>query len=202
MKKMDVFYNPNGIGDVLIIPIEDGDRYERQYERIGDVAKITAKEQVLGYNLFNASRYLILNETGAIKLTEELVQSIEKAFSENGITDKLDVDLSPKFVVGHVVKKEAHSNADKLSVCQVNIGNETLQIVCGAPNVDEGQKVVVAKPGAVMPGGLKIKPTELRGTPSNGMICSKKELGLPNASKEKGIYVLSDDYTAGDEFHF
>ena len=57
----------------------------------------------------------------------------------------LDVDFSPKFVVGHVFKKEKHPNADKLSVCTVDIGKETVQIVCGAPNVDAGQKVVVAK---------------------------------------------------------
>lgn len=199
---MDVFYNPNGIGDVLMIPLKEGNRYERTYERIGDVAKISANEQVAGYNLFNASSYITLNETGAITLTEELLESIEKAFSENGVEEKLDVDLSPKFVVGHVLEKEAHSNADKLSVCQVDVGSETLQIVCGAPNVDQGQKVVVAKPGAIMPSGLRIQSTQLRGTPSNGMICSQKELGLPNAPEEKGIYVLEDTYTTGEAFHF
>ena len=60
-------------------------------------------------------------------------------------------------VVGHVVEKEKHPDADKLSVCQVNIGSEISQIVCGAPNVDKGQNVIVALPGAVLPGGFKIK---------------------------------------------
>jgi len=85
-------------------------------------------------------------------------------------------------------------------VCKVDVGNEVLQIVCGAPNVDKGQKVVVAKVGATMPSGLRIKPTELRGVPSNGMICSQKELGMPNAPKEKGIYVLDDSYSVGQAF--
>jgi len=77
-----------------------------------------------------------------------------------------------------------------------------LQIVCGAPNIDEGQKVVVAKVGATMPSGMKIKASELRGVPSHGMVCSQKELGLPDAPKEKGIYVLDDTYQIGEEFPF
>lgn len=201
---MDVFYNPSGIGDVLIIPIKDGNRYELTYESFGDVTKITENGHVLGYNIFHASSYLDFDhlEAGAIKLTEQLVTDIEKAFAKNDLNERLDVDLSPKFVVGHVLEKEKHSNADKLSVCQVDVGKETLQIVCGAPNVSAGQKVVVAKPGAIMPSGLKIKPTELRGVPSNGMICSQKELGLPITQKEKGIYVLDDSFTIGEEFTF
>ncbi|RLL47798.1 DUF4479 domain-containing protein [Oceanobacillus piezotolerans] len=202
---MDVFYNPAGIGDVLIIPLADEDRYEVKHENIGDITRITSKKDgsILGYNVFHASAHLTLTETGTVKLTQELLEDIKTYFRENNITDSLDFDLSPKFVVGYVVSKEKHENADKLSVCQVDVGEETpLQIVCGAPNVDKGQKVVVAKVGATMPSGLKIKASELRGIPSNGMICSQKELGLPNAPKEKGIYVLEDTYRVGEEFKF
>src|SRR5699024_11340389 len=81
-----------------------------------------------------------------------------------------------KFVVGYAQEKQFHENADKLTVCQVDVGDETLQIVCGAPNVEQGQKVVVAKVGATMPSGMKIKQTKLRGVSSYGMICSKREL--------------------------
>lgn len=201
---MDVFYNPKGIGDVLIIPIDDGNRYEVQSEKINDITKITSTDgKILGYNIFHASKYFDLTETGTIKLTEELLSQIKSLFRKNNLDDSLDFDLSPKFVVGHVLSKEKHENADKLSVCMVDVGaSEPLQIVCGAPNVDKGQKVVVAKVGATMPSGLKIKASELRGVPSNGMICSQKELGLPNAPKEKGIYVLDDSYQVGKEFKF
>ncbi|WP_085991658.1 YtpR family tRNA-binding protein [Oceanobacillus senegalensis] len=201
---MDVFYNPNGIGDVLILPIDDGNRYEISHEKIGDVVRIVANDgKVLGYNIFQAAKYFQINETGAIKLTEDLLEKIKKLFTENGIKDSLDFDLSPKFIVGYVVDKQPHENADKLSVCKVDVGEDNpLQIVCGAPNVDKNQKVVVAKVGATMPSGMKIKPTELRGVPSNGMICSQKELGLPNAPKEKGIYVLDESYRVGEEFQF
>ncbi|KKE77678.1 DUF4479 domain-containing protein [Oceanobacillus caeni] len=201
---MDVFYNPDGIGDVLIIPIEDGDRYDIKFEKIADITRILSSAgKVIGYNIFNAKSHFQLNQTGKIKLTEELLSQIKNLFMENGIEDGLDFDLSPKFVVGYVISKEQHENADKLSVCQVDVGEaEPLQIVCGAPNIDKGQKVVVAKVGATMPSGLKIKPTELRGVASNGMICSQKELGMPNAPKEKGIYVLDDSTRVGEEFTF
>src|SRR5699024_5657063 len=96
--------------------------------------------------------------------------------------------------------KEKHPNADKLNVCQVEVGEGTLQIVCGAPNVEAGQKVVVAKVGAVMPSGMIIRDAELRGVASSGMICSAKELGLKDAPEEKGILVLEDDRIVGEAF--
>lgn len=200
---MNVFYNPEGIGDVLIIPLEDGNRYEMKQEKFGDITKITSNDgNLLGYNIFNASKHFEIASTGAIKLTEAFLAEIKRFFEKNNLNDPLDFDLSPKFVVGYVKEKVQHENADKLSVCTVDAGNEILQIVCGAPNVAAGQKVVVAKVGATMPSGLKIKPTELRGVPSNGMICSQKELGLPNAPQEKGIYVLDDSCQVGEEFNF
>lgn len=199
---MDVFYNPNGIGDVLLIPIKDGNRYEMESTNYDNVTRITSTEgELLGYNIFQASQVLDLpGGNGPIRLNEDLLKKIRELFSEKGIKDPLDFDLSPKFVVGYVTTKEPHENADKLSVCQVDVGTEKLQIVCGAPNIDADQKVVVAKVGATMPSGMKIKASELRGVPSNGMICSQKELGIPNAPKEKGIYILEDSYTVGEEF--
>lgn len=200
---MDVFYNPKGVGDVLIVPLEDGNRYEVKHDTIGDITRITDKNgKVIGYNIFQASEHFELADTGKITMTEELLGQLKKLFNKNNLADSLEFDLSPKFVVGYVKNKSPHENADKLSVCQVDVGNEMLQIVCGAPNIDADQKVVVAKVGATMPSGLKIKPTELRGVPSNGMICSQKELGLPDAPKEKGIYVLEDTYEAGEPFIF
>ena len=109
-----------------------------------------------------------------------------------------------KVVVGHVVSKEKHPEADKLNICQVDVGEAELQqIICGAPNVDAGQKVIVARPGAHLPGGIKIKKAKLRGHESNGMICSLQELGIegklvPKAYAE-GIYVLPADAEPGSD---
>lgn len=104
-------------------------------------------------------------------------------------------------VVGYVLEKKQHPDADRLSVCQVDVGTDVLQIICGAPNVAAGQKVVVALPGAILAGGFKIKKAKMRGEESNGMICSIDELGFsvhefPDAVSD-GIYVLPDDSLIG-----
>ena len=105
-------------------------------------------------------------------------------------------------VVGEVLEKEKHQNSDHLSVCQVNLGNNVSQIVCGAPNVDKGQKVIVALPGTKLPGG-EIKVSVIRGVPSNGMLCSLQELGLDSKyvpeKYANGIYVLPEDAKPGTD---
>ncbi|WNV78776.1 YtpR family tRNA-binding protein [Bacillus atrophaeus] len=201
---MNAFYNKEGVGDTLLISLQDVSREQAGLEKHGDVVKIYNKEtkETTGFNIFNASSYLTIAEKGPVALSETFVQDVNEILNRNGIEEKLTVDLSPKFVVGYIESKEKHPNADKLSICQVNTGDETVQIVCGAPNVDQGQKVVVAKVGAVMPSGLVIKAAELRGVASSGMICSAKELDLPDAPKEKGILVLEGEYEAGEPFQF
>ncbi|MFA5466937.1 MAG: phenylalanine--tRNA ligase subunit beta [Candidatus Izemoplasmatales bacterium] len=100
--------------------------------------------------------------------------------------------------VGHVLECVKHPDADKLSLCRVDIGGETLQIICGAPNVRAGQKVIVALVGSVLPGGLKIKKANIRGVESNGMICSLDELGIEHKyHSEDGIHVLPDETKVG-----
>ena len=103
-------------------------------------------------------------------------------------------------VIGDVVKAEKHPNADKLTVCVVDVGeNERLNIVCGASNVAAGQRVPVAKVGAVLGEDFKIKPVKLRGVKSEGMICSERELGISDS--HEGILVLDPSkYAIGTEF--
>ncbi|NJB69132.1 phenylalanyl-tRNA synthetase beta chain [Desulfobaculum xiamenense] len=99
-------------------------------------------------------------------------------------------------VVGHVVECERHPEADKLSVCKVDVGEgEALPIVCGAPNVAKGQKVPVAKVGAELPGGMTIKKAKLRGQVSMGMICAEDEIGLGDS--HAGIMVLDEALAVG-----
>lgn len=104
------------------------------------------------------------------------------------------------FVIGKVISVEKHPDADRLNVCRVDAGGgdsseSDRSIVCGAPNVAAGQTVVVALPGAVMPGGMKIKRAKLRGIESNGMICSERELELGEG--HEGILVLDDGPAPG-----
>ncbi len=101
-------------------------------------------------------------------------------------------------VVGETLSCEQHEEAHKLSVCQVKLKHQTVQIVCGAPNVKANQKVIVALEGATLPGGITIKPTTIRGVESNGMICSLNELGIEEKyHHETGIHVLPDEVEVG-----
>lgn len=197
--KMNLFFNPTGVGNVAFLQLEQGEG-PFEYERHGDVVAIKDKQKIVGFNLFEATNHLNIEGIGHIKLTETLLTEIQKMIDHTDLDYQIEVDLLPKFVVGYVQSKEKHPNADKLSIVQVDVGTETLQIVCGAPNIDQGQKVVVAKVGAVMPSGMIIKDAELRGVPSSGMVCSMKELNLPNAPQEKGIMVLDDHYQVGQPF--
>lgn len=198
---MNAFYNKQGIGDVLLVQLQTETPEKLHAEQFGDVTLIKDGDgHIAGFNLFNASTYVELAEGDKVELSEALVTALQNALAKNGVDYVLEVDLSPKFVVGFVESKEKHPNADKLNVCRVNVGTEELQIVCGAPNVEQGQKVVVAKVGAIMPSGMLIKDAELRGVPSSGMICSAKELALPDAPQEKGILVLAEDAETGSPF--
>ncbi len=103
------------------------------------------------------------------------------------------------FIIAFVEEKVKHPNADKLSLCTVFTGKEKLKVVCGAPNVDAGQKIVLALAGAIVPnGGFEIKKAKIRGEESNGMICSQKELGL--SEDHGGIWVLPETATVGQKF--
>lgn len=100
-------------------------------------------------------------------------------------------------VVAEVKSVEKHPDADRLNVTQVDAGTgELVQIVCGAPNVKPGIKVPCSLPGAVLPGNFKIKPTKMRGVPSNGMLCSTNELGLPDDGVD-GLHILPEDAPVG-----
>jgi tRNA-binding protein len=201
---MNVFYNMEGIGDTLIISMAPGFEGDKSFDKKGDAVRIYDEKtgETLGFNLFNASSYMTIDANGQMDMNQDKLNEMNEAIQKNGFEEILQADFSPKFVVGYVQEKEKHPNADKLSVCKVDVGSETLQIVCGAPNIDSGQKVVVAKVGAVMPSGMLIKDAELRGVASSGMICSAKELDLPDAPQEKGILVLDENAKAGEPFSF
>ena len=199
---MNIFYNKEHVGDVLLVQLATEAIVKTEVERAGDIAILKEAQtgEIKAFNLFNASSYVQTDAKGLVEVTPELVGQLEAAIAKNGTTISLDVDFTPKFVVGLVETKDKHPNADKLSVCTVNVGEEILQIVCGAPNVEAGQKVVVAKIGAVMPSGMLIKEGNLRGVDSHGMLCSARELAIPNAPSEKGILVLPGDAEIGSAF--
>ena len=116
---------------------------------------------------------------------------------ENVITNHID-----NLVIGEVVECVEHPDSDHLHVCKVNLGDSIEQIVCGASNVREGIKVIVALPGAVLPGDFEIKKGKIRGVESNGMICALFELGLEEKTEEnynKGIHELDSNAPVGED---
>ena len=136
-----------------------------------------------------------LAEYVALPPAAELAHRLEMAGFEDVLVQELGPDLS-ELRVGLVARCERHPDADKLSVCQVDVGDGALRsIVCGAPNVAAGQKVAVALPGSRLPDGTKIKKAKLRGVVSEGMICSRRELGL--GDEHQGILVLEPGTPVG-----
>ncbi len=125
----------------------------------------------------------------AVKITKAGI-NIEKV-----ITNHID-----NLVIGEVLKCDMHPDSDHLHVCLVDTGEKVLQIVCGAPNVKEGLKVIVALPGAILPGNFEIKKSKIRGVESNGMLCALFELGLEEKNDEtynKGIYEVDSSAKVG-----
>ncbi|KRL15791.1 phenylalanine--tRNA ligase, beta subunit [Lentilactobacillus rapi DSM 19907 = JCM 15042] len=136
---------------------------------------------------------------------KDLAEKIERTAVE---VDSVTVaeDGLKKLVVGHILSMKKHPESDHLHICSVDVGeDEPLQIVCGAPNVDAGQKVIVALPNSRIGGNVKIKRSKMRGVESEGMICALDEIGFSKDVVPKewadGIYVFDDDVPVGEPIY-
>lgn len=191
-----VYYNKEMFPTVLMA------RYNHKpvsfYEKKKNVTKLfDNKKEVIGYNIeteFNSEK------SGYLCMNDELLSFINTQLKDS-FQEEIVYDYNNPILVGKVIECEDHPDSDHLHICQVDLKSSVTQIVCGAPNVEAGQRVVVATVGAIMPSGLIIKPSKLRKVDSNGMICSARELGLPNAPQVRGILVLDKDkYKIGESF--
>lgn len=122
---------------------------------------------------------------------EEIVRNITLSGSEISSIETTGGDI-PGVIIGKVLTVHKHPDADKLSVCKVNVGDDVLSIVCGAPNVRENIYVPVAMIGAKLPNGLTIKKASIRGFESSGMLCSRTELGYEEIEGVYGIWILDE----------
>jgi len=135
-----------------------------------------------------------------IDLDDQTPEGLAALLTDLGLEAKVEahpLDFTG-VVVGRVLEVSSVPAADRLSLCQVDLGEELVSIVCGAPNVAQGQNVPVATVGAVLPGGFKVKKTRIRGQVSQGMICAEDELGL--SDDHTGIMVLSSEAETGQDF--
>lgn len=186
-----------------LIVILGQDKGKSEYEEKGDVTRITdEKGNVTGYNFFNVDQVIDYDKLtdGKVKLTNDDLAALNKKLVEVGFNDQLAYG-KPTLVYGYVRSCEKHPDSDHLHVTTVDVGaGKEQQIVCGAPNIAQGQKVVVALPGTLMPNGQMIWPGQLRHVDSDGMICSARELGLPHAPQKRGILVVPDNFAVGEAF--
>lgn len=190
-------YNKAAMGDVLVLLTAPSAKDDLR-EVKGHVTRVThANGELVGFNILNVSAQVALDATvaGQVALSVEQVAAVNAVIRAAGFDDILAADDAPKLVVGYVETAEPHPDSDHLQVTTTKVSDtETVQIVSGSPNMRAGIKVVVAKVGAMMPSGLIIWPSALRGVPSNGMIVSGRELQLPNAPQVPGALILPDDY--------
>ncbi|KRN01605.1 EMAP domain-containing protein [Levilactobacillus senmaizukei DSM 21775 = NBRC 103853] len=197
-------YNPQELGDALIVILAQDTEKQAHTVRDG-IARIydPATEKTLGYNFLKASDILPnVAGQGQVTLSADDVAALNQALEAAGFASELEVPSSP-FVVGYVKSAEPHPDSDHMFITQTVVDDDqTLQIVCGSPNMREGIRVVVAKPGAMMADGKIIWPGVLRGVPSAGMICTGRELGLDNAPTKPGCLILGDDFEVGSAFDF
>ncbi|EOT39631.1 tRNA-binding protein [Enterococcus columbae DSM 7374 = ATCC 51263] len=186
-----------------MVIVENDHQLEQKVERKANVAEIsTIDGTIVGYNFFDVSSYLTIEGHGQVAISDDQLAVLNEQLKQAGFTNQLQADHTPKFMVGFVKSCEAHPDSDHLSITEIDFADahEPLQIVCGAPNIRKNLKVVVALPGAMMPDGLMIWPGELRGVKSYGMICSARELHLPNAPMKRGILELAADAVVGSSF--
>ena len=138
-----------------------------------------------------------------IDISDQDLKELAVKITQSGINvEKVITNHIDNVVIGEVLECSEHPDSDHLHVCDVNIGDKVVQIVCGAPNVRKGLKVIVALPGAVLPGDFEIKKSKIRGVESNGMICALYELGLEEKTDEnynRGIEELDKDAKVGED---
>lgn len=196
-------YNKEQVGDVLMVILEDTKDIKRQVERKGKIARVYSIEnkKTLAWNIFDVSSLISISGNGQVFLSQSDIDLLNNELEKEGFSEKLEATQEPVFVVGQIVDMVSHPDSDHLNICQVKIGNDkTVQIVAGAPNAKVGLKTIVALPGAMMPSGVLIFQGKLRGQDSFGMMCSPRELDLPNAPQKRGIIELSEDAIVGDAF--
>ncbi len=195
---LHAFYNNDNIGDILLVRLND-ERKVTSTILLDNVCVLKHDDEVIGYNIMNASTLFSNLNKGKIKIDEAFVNELNKVLIEKDL-EEVTSDYDDHIVIGKVIEIEEHPDSDHMHICKVDVKDEILQIVCGAPNVALNQLVVCAKIGAVMPNGLMIKPSSLRGVKSDGMLCSARELNLKDAPQVRGILVLDDSYNIGDSF--
>lgn len=193
-----IFYNYHLIGDVLMVLVSDD--IPTQVETHDDVVGLFHHDTLVGYNILNISRIMKIKTHGLVVApNNQMIDVINSQLKKAGF-EHLPYKTESGFRIGEVISSEEHPDSDHLHVTKVNVGDQVLDIVCGANNCRAGLKTVVALPGTMMFDGMRIVPSSLRGIKSSGMLCSTKELHFPLEAQTKGIIELEPDAVVGADF--
>lgn len=196
-------YNREHVGDTLMVIVKDSQGAKLDVDRRGQVARVYLQDskETVAWNIFEVSSLIAIEGVGQVTLSDQVIKILNAELLKEGFEDSLVNNIEPTFVVAQIKEMIDHPDSDHLHICQVEINDgKTVQIVCGAPNASVGLKTVAALPGAMMPNGSLIFPGKLRGEDSIGMLCSARELALPNAPQVRGIIELSDQVIVGESF--
>lgn len=196
-------YNREHVGDTLMVIVKDSQGAKLDVDRRGQVARVYLQDskETVAWNIFEVSSLIAIEGVGQVTLSDQDIKILNAELLKEGFEDSLVNNIEPTFVVAQIKEMIDHLDSDHLHICQVEINDgKTVQIVCGAPNASVGLKTVAALPGAMMPNGSLIFPGKLRGEDSFGMLCSARELALPNAPQVRGIIELSDQVIVGESF--
>ncbi len=156
-----------------------------------------SNERLLGYNINDKENLFKDEANGYIVSSIQLQDKVNTYLNKSGLS-LIQFDLTSYFKVGEIISYEKVDGSDHLNICQVDIKSEILQIVCGAKNVKENIKVVVALDGAILPDGKLIEKGQLRGIDSQGMLCSAYELKLSEKTNQ-GILIV-EKQEVGESF--
>ncbi|KXA55327.1 tRNA binding domain protein [Streptococcus agalactiae] len=196
-------YNREHVGDTLMVIVKDSQGAKLDVDRRGQVARVYLQDskETVAWNIFEVSSLIVIEGAGQITLSDQDIKILNAELLKEGFEDSLVNNIEPTFVVAQIKEMIDHPDSDHLHICQAEINDgKTVQIVCGAPNASVGLKTVAALPGVMMPNGSLIFPGKLRGEDSFGMLCSARELALPNAPQVRGIIELSDQVIVGESF--
>ncbi|WP_412032418.1 YtpR family tRNA-binding protein [Malacoplasma muris] len=188
---INIFYNKKGLNDILTVKVNSSTNISRSIKNNSFLINFD-NDKVHSIAIKNVSNFIDINE-GYLNYDNQIKNFILKVTNIN-----LDEYDNKKFIIGEIVEVKDIPNTH-LHVCKVNIGNQTLQIVCGAKNVKNNMKVVVAQIGTIMPNGMVINKGKLQGFDSFGMLCSEKEL-FNKDIVSTGILEITEKYSIGDEF--
>ena len=173
----NLFYNYRTVGDVLMAII-DNEKTATHSKTINNITLIFNNEDLIGINFFKISEICKIKSVGKIELPPNALIDMLNSLLLPICDYQLDYVTESMFVVGKIIECEEHPESDHLHILKVDVGDEVLDIVCGARNARTGLLCVVAKVGAMMMNGSTIKPGKLLGEVSNGMCCSPRELGM------------------------